>query len=336
MATKLNRKFILVVGGFSAAAILLLVAVFLVNALYLKNAERHIRSGDELMAQGKLREAFAMYGRAVNKKPEEVAYIVKMEDALSKVVADTPAQAAEDYRSLMGLKRARTRAQPGDPAQWRTLLDALEAESELYSRGEGWIGIESVGKEMKEVMPPGSEGLAQAEEAILFARAQREAVLTSGERADLEKQLDAFLKVNPRSWRGLSAILSLRIEDVARLRGAGQDQAARRRLEQVDKALAEMRAAVDPENARAKAALAAGEVDRLLLDGRVGGQLDRAKLDKARLDAACAALAEAAKATGLGSQVRSEPGGREGDRARLAGAKRGHTDRRGAGHRPGR
>jgi tetratricopeptide (TPR) repeat protein len=305
MATKLNRKFILVVGGFSAAAILLLVAVFLVNALYLKNAERHIRSGDELMAQGKLREAFAMYGRAVNKKPEEVAYIAKMEEALSKVVADTPAQAAEDYRSLMGLKRARTRAQPGDPVQWRTLLDALEAESELFSRGEGWIGIESVGKEMKEVMPPGSEGLAQAEEAILFARAQREAVLTSGERADLEKQLDAFLKVNPRSWRGLSAILSLRIEDVARLRGAGQDQAARRRLEQVDKALAEMRAAVDPENARAKAALAAGEVDRLLLDGRVGGQLDRAKLDKARLDAACAALAEAAKATGLGSQVRS-------------------------------
>ena len=57
MASKLNRKFIFVVGGFSLAAVLLLVAVILVNQLWLKNADRHIRAGDELMAQGKSREA---------------------------------------------------------------------------------------------------------------------------------------------------------------------------------------------------------------------------------------------------------------------------------------
>ena len=39
MASKLNRKFIFVVGGFSLAAVLLLVAVILVNQLWLKNAE---------------------------------------------------------------------------------------------------------------------------------------------------------------------------------------------------------------------------------------------------------------------------------------------------------
>ena len=314
MATKLNRKFILVVGGFSAAAVLLLVAVFLVNALYLKNAERHIAAGDRLMAEGKLREAYAMYGRAVNKKPEEIAYVAKMEEALGKVVADTPAQAAEDYRGLMGLRRQRTRAQPGDPAQWRVLVDALEAESELYSRGEGWLSIESVGKEMKDVMPPGSEGMRMAEETVLFARAQRATVLTSGERADLERQLEAFLKVNPGSWRGWSALVALRTEDVARLRGAGQAQAAGRRLEQLDKALTDMRAAASGGDARAKAALASAEVDRLLLEGRTGGDLDRSKLDTAKLDAACAALVEAARATGLGSEVRSAA-------ARLAQAK---------------
>ena len=57
MASKLNRKFLLVVIGFSVAAILLLTAVVLVNQLWIKNAERHIRAGDEFMAQGKAREA---------------------------------------------------------------------------------------------------------------------------------------------------------------------------------------------------------------------------------------------------------------------------------------
>ena len=111
MASKLNRKFIFVVGGFSLAAVLLLVAVILVNQLWLKNADRHIRAGDELMAQGKSREAYAMYGRAVVKKPDVVRYIEKMEEALSKVTADTPAQSVEDYRSMMALKRQHTRAQ---------------------------------------------------------------------------------------------------------------------------------------------------------------------------------------------------------------------------------
>ena len=308
MATKLNRKFILVVGGFSVAAVLLLVAAFLVNQLWIKNADRHIRSGDELMAQSKYREAYSMYGRAVAKKPEVVAYIAKMEEALGKVVAANPAQAAEDYRNLMQLRRARTRAQPGDADQWRVLMDALEAESELYSRGEGWLGIESVAKEMRDSMAPGSDGARQAEEMVLFARAQRAAVLTSGERTELERQLDTFAKANPKGWRAWSAIIDLRTEDVARLRGAGQEQAAGRRLEQLDKSLADMRAAVDPADPLAQAALASAEFGRLVLDGRVGGSFERAKVDQAKLAAASDRLVAAARATGIGRVVRTAAG----------------------------
>ena len=186
MASKINRKFVFVVGGFSVAAVLLLVAVVLVNQLWIKNAERHIRSGDELMAQGKLREAYGMYGRALAKKPDVVRYVEKMEEALGKVVADTPTQAVEDYRNMTALKRARTRAQPGDPEQWRILIGALEAEAELYSRGDGWLSLESIGKEMKDIMPAGSDGMKLAEETMLYARAQREQVLSAGERTDLD------------------------------------------------------------------------------------------------------------------------------------------------------
>ena len=308
MASKLNRKFILVVGGFSAAAILLLVAVVLVNQLWIKNAERHIRAGDELVAQGKFREALNMYGRAVAKKPEMVPYIEKMEDTLGKVVADTPAQSAEDYRTMMSLRRARTRAQPGDPAQWRALLDSLEAETELYARGEGWLTIEGVAKEMKDVMPPGSDGLRQAEETLLYARAQRSSLLTSGERTDLERQLEAFLKVSPKSWRGWSALVKLRTEEVSRLRGAGQEQAAARKAEALDKSLVEMRTALEGSDAAGRCAIALAEVDRLLMDGRSGTRLDREKLDAAKLDAACARLSEAATASGSGLMIRAAAG----------------------------
>ena len=304
MASKLNRKFIFVVGGFSLAAILLLVAVILVNQLWLKNADRHIRAGDELMAQGKAREAYAMYGRAVGKKPDVVRYIEKMEEALGKVTGDTPAQSVEDYRSFMALKRQHTRAQPGDPEQWKILIAALEDEAELYSRGDGWIPIETVGKEMKDVMAPGSDGMKVAEETVLYARAQREQVLTSGERTDLEKQLEAFLKVAPKSWRGWSALVSLRTADVARLRGVGQAQSATRRQELLDKSIADMRAAVDPADVLAQDAVASAELERLMLDARTGNRMDRTKIDAAQLDAACAKASAAAIATGRGSAVR--------------------------------
>ena len=109
MASKLNRKFIFVVGGFSLAAVLLLVAVILVNQLWLKNADRHIRAGDELMAQGKAREAYAMYGRAVGKKPDVVRYIEKMEDMMERYrVFMKRFELSEDFQAKLTVEQLRT------------------------------------------------------------------------------------------------------------------------------------------------------------------------------------------------------------------------------------
>ena len=87
MASKINKKFVLVAGGFTAAAVVLLGAVLFINYAYLQNADRHIAKGDALMAEGKYRDAFQTYGRAVSKKPNEIRYIEKMEEALGKTVA---------------------------------------------------------------------------------------------------------------------------------------------------------------------------------------------------------------------------------------------------------
>ncbi len=303
--SKANRKLIIVVGGFSAAAALLLGAVLVVNQVWIKNAERNVRAGDALMEEGKPRQAMEMYGRALSKKPDQVAYVEKMEDALSKVVATTPTQAAEDYRTMVQLKRARTRAQPTDPAQWRELLDAVEAESDLYARGEGWLQFESVAKDMREVMAPGTEGARMAEESILWSRAQRDDMLSSSERADLERQLEAFLKANPKSWRGWTALAALRIADEARLRGAGQASSADRRRVQVDEAIAGLDAAADAADPRSAEAVASIRLDRALLPGRSGQRMDMTKVDAAAVESAADALAKAAMASGRPHLVRA-------------------------------
>jgi predicted Zn-dependent protease len=305
MASKVNKKFVLVVAGFVAAAALLLAAIIVVNVTYLQNADRHIRSGDELMAQGKVREAYNMYGRAVNKKPNEIRYIEKMEAALDKTVATNAGQALEDYRSFMGLKRARTRAQPGDVAQWQALFEAMEAESQLYDRGDGWLNLETAAKEMKDAVGTGSPAARVAEEWALFAREQREEVLTPAERAELDKGLEAYVKQDPKSWRAWSALVDLRVEDVARLRGTGQQQASVRRLEQLDRAIADMRKALDGSDGMGSYALARAALDRARLDARTGSKsIDRSKLDMQSMKPLIAALASAAGKSGSGRAVR--------------------------------
>ena len=305
MASKVNKKFILVVAGFVAAAALLLAAIIVVNVTYLQNAERHIRAGDELMAQGKVREAYNMYGRAVNKKPNELRYVEKMESALDQTVATNAGQALEDYRSYMGLKRQRTRAQPGDVAQWQSLFEAMEAEATLYDRGDGWLNIEGAAKEMKDAVGPGTPAARVAEQWGLYAREQREAVLTPAERAELDKALDAYLKQDPTSWRAWSALVDLRSEDVARLRGSGQQQAAVRRLEQLDRAAADMRKALDGKDGIDAYVVARAAVDRVRLDARTGSKsIDRSKIDAKALKPLEAALATAAGKSGSSRAVR--------------------------------
>ena len=68
MASKLNRKFIFVVGGFSLAAVLLLVAVILVNQLWLNwrfCAAGFCQSGTTRAAAARLRLSMLVWTDAV-------------------------------------------------------------------------------------------------------------------------------------------------------------------------------------------------------------------------------------------------------------------------------
>jgi tetratricopeptide (TPR) repeat protein len=305
--SKVNRKLVIVVGGFSAAAVLLLGAVLAVNQFWLKNAARNVTAGDELMAQGQYRQAYGMYGRAASKEPAVLSHIEKMESALVKVVPTSAQQAADDYRTLVGLKRGRVRAQPGDPAQWRMLFDVLEEEADLYSNYDGWLQVEGVARDMLEVAAPGSDAARTGEEELVYARARRESLLSGSERTDLERRCEAFLAANPKAWRAWLALMDLRLEDVVRLRSTGQEQAAMRRLEQLDKAMADMKAALSgmAEDPAVKLALAEAAFDRMALDVREGRRVAFSKIDPEKLAAAAAAMKESALASGRPSAIRA-------------------------------
>ena len=138
------------------------------------------------------------------------------------------------------------------------LFDVLEEEADLYPNYDGWLQVEGVARDMLEVAAPGSDAAKAGEDEFVYARARRESLLSAGERTDLERRCEAFLAANPKAWRAWLALIELRLEDVVRLQSTGQEQAASRRQEQLDKAIADMKAALAgmPEDAGVKLALA--------------------------------------------------------------------------------
>jgi lipopolysaccharide biosynthesis regulator YciM len=304
MATKLNRKFVLVVTGFAVAAAALLVGVIVVYQVYVKDAERNIVKGDQLMAEGKLREAFATYGRAVSKKPGELRYVEKMEEALSKIVATTGTAASEDYGSLLGVKRARTRARPTDPEQWRQLLLMLEERASLYSRGEGWADVIDVAKDMKSSVPADAPGAELADVFGAFGRSQRVQTLSARERADLVKQLRDIAAKHPAEWRVWKALEVVLLADVQQAASAGQVDEAAARMKSLDETLAAADAALAGAGPEAAAVNEQLKFQRLLADVRTGRLLNPKLLDPVRLRALSDSMMRTALASGSSAAVR--------------------------------
>ncbi|MBL9140336.1 MAG: hypothetical protein JNK53_00595, partial [Phycisphaerae bacterium] len=304
MATKINKKFVLVVTGFVVAAALLLTGVIVVYQVYVKDAERNIVKGDALMAEGKIREAYNTYGRAVAKKPGELRYVEKMEEALSKIVAETNTAANEDYRHLIGVKQARTRARPTDPEQWKNLLALLEEQATLFPRGEGWPDVIKVSKEMKTSVPVDAPGAEWADIYLAFARANHNTTLSVRERGELVKELQALAAKYPTEWRLWRGMVIVQTADVEQALAAGQVDEAEQRAKLLDETLAKADAALSKASPEAVAVNEQLKLLRLISSARVGRKVDVSKLDPLRLTAVIDAVVATALASGNASMVR--------------------------------
>lgn len=121
MARKLNRKFIIIVGGVTVVAVL---GVGGIAAWRISTApERNIAAGDVALAEGKINEAVERYGRAANKRPHRSDYWAKYVAALAQQPTNTSQAGTQNFFQLLA---GRSKLAESDPAKVEPLKSYLD------------------------------------------------------------------------------------------------------------------------------------------------------------------------------------------------------------------
>jgi tetratricopeptide (TPR) repeat protein len=120
MASRVNTKFILIlVCG-------LFITAMMLGALYYlrvrNDTTRHIKAGDQLMAEGDYEKAMKTYQRAVGAEPSNMGYLAKMEQALLKMTPETATRASELYSMRVGVLHHAVRYRPDDAERHLNLI----------------------------------------------------------------------------------------------------------------------------------------------------------------------------------------------------------------------
>lgn len=181
MATKVNTKFVLVIGGIAAA---LLVGLAIVGTRVLnKSADAHMAEAGEMMknftalrkageaakaagneaeaelkqkdATKELEKAVGTYGKAVNKEPNEVKYLDAWIAAMEQTQPTTRLLYNERYgKNYLGALQKRADAQRTNIDAHRKLLDPILYVARLQPSAAQWNSlIESAVKAMNRVKP---------------------------------------------------------------------------------------------------------------------------------------------------------------------------------------
>ena len=195
MATKVNTKFVLVIGGI--AAVLLLGLAFVGTRVLNKSADAHMAEAAEMMKTAKaLREAGAQakaagkdaeaeqkekdaaketetavgtFGKAVNKEPNEVKYLDAWIAAMEQTQPATRLLYNERYqKNYLGALQRRADAQRTNIDAHRRLLDPILYSARLQPAATSWNGlIEASAKAMNRVGPGSAdEPVAEGKDGV--------------------------------------------------------------------------------------------------------------------------------------------------------------------------
>ncbi len=252
--SKLNRKFLTLVGGFSLFVALVLGGIFYYQVS--GAPERNIRLGDECIiaakaaetsgnaeeAYKKYQEAISRYGRAVSKKPNSLEYNQKILDTLALITPKTSGDAQELYQRREALLRRRTRSAPLDGAQWVNLLSALNERAQLFGQAELWVEVAKVANEALERIAPTAPEVAAIRAIAIRATLRQGGTLSLSERTAGEDLARAYLKEFPADALLWSEYLRSISEDSRRLSDADRATESAARANEYEKALAQARA----------------------------------------------------------------------------------------------
>jgi predicted Zn-dependent protease len=123
MARKLNRKFVIIVGGVTLTAV---VGVGGIAAWRMSSApERNVALGDAALRAGKINEAVDRYGRAANKRPDRTDFWQKYVEALELQRTNTTQAATQSFFQLLGGRAKLAESKPTDVALLKEYLGML-------------------------------------------------------------------------------------------------------------------------------------------------------------------------------------------------------------------
>lgn len=123
MARKLNRKFVIIVGGVTLTAV---VGVGGIAAWRMSSApERNVAAGDVALKAGRINEAVERYGRAANKRPDRAEYWKKYVSALEQQPTNTTQAGTQNFFQLLGGRAKLAESDPSDVASLTAYLDQL-------------------------------------------------------------------------------------------------------------------------------------------------------------------------------------------------------------------
>ena len=226
MATRLNKKFILILTG-----VIMILGVAVAGVAYVAisgDADRQIRMGQEAEAIGDIEEALDRYGRAISKDPMNLSHYNDFERMLLKVKPSSRVDAREKYNQFLGILIKRKNVSVDNPASWERLINEFRRRAVLMSAGGGdpWMDIQDQSERMVSQFEnrSDSESVAAAERAkgyLLQAMSKRIDLLKPQELIEYEalcKSMTDAGTTDPLVWE---AVLGQRISEALRHQAKG-------------------------------------------------------------------------------------------------------------------
>ncbi|MHC4414837.1 MAG: tetratricopeptide repeat protein [Planctomycetota bacterium] len=252
MATKVNRKFVLIL-----TAAVFMVAV-LVGGLWVLqrrgDTTRHIKAGDQFMAQGEYEAALKMYGRAVFKEPSNLDHLAKMEEALLSIRPQTRDQASELDDMRVGIFAHKARYRPRDPEAHLALIRELHGVARFIDRINVWQRVADAAEDMWERIPSDDPKRVYAKlyKGMADLHLVSPRTETEEEIAAAEQDLQMFLEAVPDHDLGWAALARGQMSIAHQLRIDGKTSRAEQKFREVEETIRRARAAVPdgPEVAR--------------------------------------------------------------------------------------
>ncbi|MEM7227662.1 MAG: tetratricopeptide repeat protein [Planctomycetota bacterium] len=201
---RVNTKFLLLLGMIVLGIIG--VGGFLYALNYRGDSARNMAKAEALYQDGKLREAFEQYGRAVNKNPGDAVALEKLKKVLLQIRPESRSEAAERYSRYLGILRRRPDQNPADVEGHQLLIQEQHTFARMFGGEQSWQAVRRSAENMWDRLPPDVPERQWGRMHMGFAMMRL--AITSAELEEAINTLRVVTEKNPDldlAWAGLIA-----------------------------------------------------------------------------------------------------------------------------------